>query len=125
MIVKAILRILTKGLHPLSGELHEPECMFGGKRRQVDSAAGKLNEVGTKRERLIREMEEIENYPCVGILLIKRRYEVLEYVLKMFLHTALMPLTDVFRSFIGMIRVEIQCTLLKIQMVLFDYSSWM
>ena len=71
------------------------------------------------------EMEEIENYPCVGILLIKRRYEVLEYVLKMFLHTALMPLTDVFRSFIGMIRVEIQCTLLKIQMVLFDYSSWM
>lgn len=125
MIIKAILRILTKGLHPLSGGLHEPERMFGGKRRQVDSAAGRLNEVGTKRERLIREMEEIENYPCVGILLIKRSYEVLEYVLKKFLHTALMPLTDVFRSFIGMIRAEIQCTLLKIQMVLFDYNSWM
>ena len=75
--------------------LHELERMLiDGNKNKIILLLDGLNEAGTKRESLIREIEQLGAYSCVGILLTERTNEVQEYALKKFNHAQLMPLTD-------------------------------
>lgn len=75
--------------------LHELERMLRDENKgKLILLLDGLNEAGAKREMLIREIEELGAYSCVGILLTERTNEVQEYALKKFKHAQLMPLTD-------------------------------
>lgn len=75
--------------------LHELDHMLiEGNKSKILLLLDGLNEAGTKQELLIREIEQLGAYSCVGILLTERTNEVQEYALKKFKHAQLMPLTD-------------------------------
>lgn len=53
-----------------------------------------LNEPGGRREKLLREIEELGDKPGVAVLLTDRTAEVREYALKSFMTAELLPLED-------------------------------
>lgn len=53
-----------------------------------------LNEPGGRREKLLREIEELGDKPCVSVLITDRTAEVREYALKSFITSELLPLED-------------------------------
>lgn len=81
----------SDALHSLEKILQTPSA--NGRAAVVLLLDG-LNEAGTHREPLLREIENLGKMPGVGILITERTEAVLDYGLPDFVPLALLPLTD-------------------------------
>ena len=96
-IRKYFLRQLcfSEGQPDTEDALHELERIFD-QRAGLDAGVilllDGLNEAGSNREKLLREIEGLGDKPGVGVLVTERTEEVLEYGLTMFQSAQLLPL---------------------------------